>query len=1434
MNTPAHPAVRRQPRQALRYPAAVAALLSACALAPLSQSLFAQTQAVTGFNDNGWNADDVRTSAGVNIVNSTTHAPGSGAALDENGVAAQIDWRNVNGTLGNLGGVFLTGTSTGSGKSTISVVNTTTGLADSATALGSGFGASYRWQNTDTVAAGISFKIGIQSTAWAASQAAFTATRSGEATWDLLLVCDPSQPGNSPGNTTTNGAFVTSTIDHATSKFFLFGQAGNAHFSTPGGSVAKTLAEWADDPTWGPLLFGTGAKVSNTQFGFGSGNAAASALLDFASVSYLDSGARIDFVDAVRHTGPGTDFGDAATWGGIAPSSTQNLVVEHNATLDVSGAQTARSLGILAGTTGIVLAEGSSLVLNSAENGTLSAGPGATVGVSGPGTLQAAVIEAGGTINLASTANLDGGATPHPIRDGTSPSAKSRYGLVVLQGGVVNLQSGADVTLKNDTGVNGLKTMIRVGEVSGASGPGVLNIAPGASLSAGSLHGVDSWGALHVGDWGGQGEVNQTGGDVSILGAIVLGNEGGSGVYNLSGGTVEVLRPVGDNGALIVGRATNNRTGSGTLNISGGTLTLGGAGGDVSLVVGGLADNVAAYANASGTVNQTGGVVRVENGSINFGRGTGAYNLNGGTLEIGGAGAISATTGGTYAFNLGGGTLKVVGANLTSPANFNVVDTNPNPGTGFANVSTSTIDTNGLDASLSGALTGAGYLIKTGLGTLTLSGSNNLTGQAYVTGGVLRQTAGTSAINYFAIGSGADLTGAVQMAGGSLDIAQGFQVGDWGGSGSLDQTGGSIVVGAGGGASFNVGNQGGTGTYNLSGGSFTIANGFANLGRSLQATAGDGVLNLSGTGVFEVGAQGDLIVGDRDGTGAEGNGTVNQTGGTLRVASGGELWIGAYGAGAYNLNGGALELGGASLKSNYGNGGGGYAFTLGGGTIKVVGSDLNTSVNADLAPGTADRTVASRIDTNGLNATWSGNLAGAQGGLIKAGAGVLNLAGNVTRSIGYLNSDAGSIHQSAGTTDVTEFVIGSNYAAGNGAFVLSGGSINLTGSTAAASTPSLRVGDFGGTGVFTQQAGTVAVGGPGVAAALNIGNQGGSGTYNLEGGNLVLAGGLNVLGRSSGSNPASSGVLNVSGGVLELTNGSSLIVGNNFNRPAHGTGVVNQTGGTVRVSDGALFVAGYGNGSYNLNDGVLEVGGSGLRARYNNTLSTSVFTLGGGTLKVIGSNLATDVAPVLAAGTTSTIHTNGFDATLSSLSGASGHLDKVGAGRLSVGSADIGALTVRGGSLEFTGAAALQSLTVQSGATLVFGTEDLSVAGNVTFDNGSTLALSIAALDDLGTIGVGGSFTFGSTATLTIAFANGFAPSAPATFQLFTFSSFGGSFAQVNLPTVAGHTWNTSTLATDGILRLETSAIPEPAAATTLAGLALLGHAALRRRRRAV
>ena len=300
-----------------------------------------------------------------------------------------------------------------------------------------------------------------------------------------------------------------------------------------------------------------------------------------------------------------------------------------------------------------------------------------------------------------------------------------------------------------------------------------------------------------------------------------------------------------------------------------------------------------------------------------------------------------------------------------------------------------------------------GFLLKAGNETLTIDGSTiSGDGEFHVANGVVAQTDGTTNITFLSLGSTvvasipATSTSALNVSGGTITFSTGMQVGDFGGTGTVNQTGGAVVFGGSTPVSLNIGNQGGAGIYNLSGGtlsfdgagvpSFVVLGRNADSGTIIAQTRSTGVLNLSGSGVMEVTHGASLFIGSNAfNTNARipvaGSGTINQTGGTLSIDNSSQLFLSGAGNGTYNLDGGKLQIGGSSLLA--GNGlGGTPTFNLGGGTIQVIGSALTTTVEAHLVAGT------STIDTNGFGATWSGMLDGG-GGLTKAGVGTLTLSG---------------------------------------------------------------------------------------------------------------------------------------------------------------------------------------------------------------------------------------------------------------------------------------------------------------------------------------------------------------------------------------------------------------------------------------------------------
>jgi hypothetical protein len=250
----------------------LAALSMACILSSvLASKLEAAVQLVDSFGDYGWKSDDTRDASGVNLVginNTNAGKPGQvPTAADDTAISTQIQF--VAGPAGSTygGAVSIDGTSGNSGKSNISVISPSAGYGTGGSLLNPAFSATYQWYGQpNPTSRTLAFKIGIQSASWVASQLGFTAQRSGESVWDLVLVYVPALSDN---------AWSTESVDHDSGAWNLFRQAGNGFFAAPG-ATAQTLDNWFLDPTFGPALFGAGSKITSVQFGLGSSQRACS------------------------------------------------------------------------------------------------------------------------------------------------------------------------------------------------------------------------------------------------------------------------------------------------------------------------------------------------------------------------------------------------------------------------------------------------------------------------------------------------------------------------------------------------------------------------------------------------------------------------------------------------------------------------------------------------------------------------------------------------------------------------------------------------------------------------------------------------------------------------------------------------------------------------------------------------------------------------------------------------------------------------------------------------------------------------------------------------------------------------------------------------------------------------------------------------------
>lgn len=146
--------------------------------------------------------------------------------------------------------------------------------------------------------------------------------------------------------------------------------------------------------------------------------------------------------------------------------------------------------------------------------------------------------------------------------------------------------------------------------------------------------------------------------------------------------------------------------------------------------------------NLTGTLTLNGGTVSVEGLVLSSNSGAGIVNLSAGTLNIGTAG-VSAGDGVVPVINLGSGTINASESHVWG-ANLNIT-LNDESTTTFNSDANKTITINS-------PISGSGSLIKTGAGTLTLSGDNTFTGGTTVSEGTLTLAgAGTTGAGTVAI-----------------------------------------------------------------------------------------------------------------------------------------------------------------------------------------------------------------------------------------------------------------------------------------------------------------------------------------------------------------------------------------------------------------------------------------------------------------------------------------------------------------------------------------------------------------------------------------------------------------------------------------------------------------------------------------------------------
>jgi fibronectin-binding autotransporter adhesin len=699
-------------------------------------------------------------------------------------------------------------------------------------------------------------------------------------------------------------------------------------------------------------------------------------------------------------------------------------------------------------------------------------------------------------------------------------------------------------------------------------------------------------------------------------------NLANSGALTFSGGTLEVT----GNGN-VTARTVSVSSGSGTIQIDGGnSLTLNGSVGVVfgptlnvvmpgggALILGGLPDNSSLALNVqSGTV----ALAKTSSASVH------AVALitgvsAGATVQLAGPGGDQIYDGSGFGVSQMNGTLDFNGRN----EGFDVLGGTGTVLNNGGGTSTMTLGTGGSASSFAGTIAdnngggGKMALVKTGFGTLTLSGNNTFTGGTTINAGAGMLQLGSA--------------GAVQnstvtlLATNGLAFSPGIGTFNLGGlsgvsSFALTDTGaGSVAI--------SVGADGDSTTYS----------GVLSGGGSLSKI-GAGTLTLSGNNTFTGGttlSAGTLkvaTIADSGNSNLANSGTLFIAGGTLEVTGAGNVTgrtVDFIGSGTIQIDGGnSLTLNGPVLTPF------GPVTNIvmpSGGTLTFGGTADNSSLLLNVQSGAL---VLAKTSSVVLSIHGAAEITG-----VNVGATV-RLAGTGGDQI-YDGTGFGMV-QMNGTLDFNGRSEGFDLLSGTGT-VLNNGS----------GTSTMTVGTGGSDSSF---AGTIADnnnGGGGTMALVKIG----VGTLRLSGNNTFTGGTIVGGGTLESANNAA---LATTSSVGLISAGSTLAVNYGGASDYNQTQVVALLGKTTFAAgtafgfdtNNAVGAVTYGN-AISIAAGITKLGAGTLTLSGNNTFTGGV-TINGGTLQVGSAGALNSAAPNLVTfgfGSNGLLALNGFSITVSGL-----------------------------------------------------------------------------------------------------------------------------------------------------------------------------------------
>jgi len=1291
-------------------------------------------------------------SAGI-LRSGVTNALGTATAVTlANTAGAGLDLNNFDQTIGSLAGGGTTG-----GNITLGSGRLTAGNSSSTTYAGaiSGTGGLVKTGTGTLTLTGANTYTGGTTVSTGGITGNSTSLQ-GSITNNALVTFNQTAAGTYSGDMTGTGALTktgagaltlsgTNTYAGNTtiSAGILRAGANNALSTTTAVTLANTAGAGLDlnnfDQTIGSLA-GGGTTGGNVTLGSGTltaGNASsttyAGAISGTGSLVKTGTGT-LTLTGANTYTG-----GTTVSAGGITGNSTSLQGSITNNTL-VTFNQTAAGTyaGDMTGTGALTKTGAGALTLS----GTNTYTGNTTIST---GILRAGVNNALSTTTAVTLANTVGASLDLNNYDLTIGSlaggGTTTRGSVTLGSGT--LTTGNDSNTSYAGVISGTGSLVKTGTgtfiLSGTStysggttlASGTLLLGNNAALGTGTL-------TLDTGTLASSSTTARTLANSTVInGDITLGQaSGGTGALTLSGAMDlgGAVRQITVNNAAdtisgaISGAGGITKAGTGTLTLTGAntysggtTVSAGGITGNSTSLQGSITNNALVTFNqtAAGTyagdMTGTGAFTKTGTGALTLSGTntyTGATTISAGILRAGVNNALSTTTAVTLA-NTAGAALDLNNFNLT-------IGSVAGGGTtgGSVTLGTGTLTTgNDSSTAYAGVISGTGSLVKTGTGTLTLSGASTYSGGTTLATGTLL------------VGNNAALgTGTLTLADGTLASS----------STTARTVSNSTVING----DITLGRaSGGTGALTLSGPmdlggavrQITVNNAADTISGAISGAggitkAGTGTLTLTGANTYTGGTT--VSAGGITGNSTSLQGSItNNALVTFNQTAAGTYAGDMTGSGALTKTGaGALTLSGTNTYTG--------ATTISAGILRAgVNNALSTTTAVTLA-----NTVGASLDLNNFDLTI-GSLAG----------GGTTTRGSVTLGSGTLTTGNDSTTTYAGVISGT----GSLVKTGTGTFTLSGASTYSGGTVINEGTISVGSnGNLGNVlGQLTFGGGTLRITN-GFASARDVTLNAGGGTFDTSGNNLTMSGDMTGTG----------GITKAGAGTLTLTGGNTYTGKTTINGGILGAGVANALGTSTAVTLANTAGAGLDLNNFDQTIGSLAGGGT---TGGNVTLGTGTLTTGdasstiyAGTISGTGSLVKIGTGTFTLSGANTYTGTTTIDAGSLSVTGSLASPVIISVAGTLKGNSTINANVINKG-------------TIAPGNSI--GT--ISIAGNYTQNAGSVYQVEVNEEGQSDKLNVGGTATLNGGTVAVMAESGIFRLRTP--YTILTAGSVAGTFADV-------------------------------------------------------